>query len=281
MNKNLPNSKIIKSANLHIIEACNYKCEHCFSRCLTHKYLNSEEWMPVIKHLDKIGIEKINFAGGEPTLYPYLKELSTIVKEMGFTTSIVSNGAIMNDSWFEKMDGLIDWIGLSIDSPDESDEIAIGRHMDGLNHLDNVIRVADIARSRGMKVKLNITVVRRSFDKDFRNIIQKVNPDRVKVFRVLTLKDANDDVPDTWSISDEQFAGFRRLHEEVPNIVFEDNDDMVGSYLMFDPQGRWMINKNYEKRFLPLDVLLKEGIESNVDLDKYYDRNAVYKWQVE
>lgn len=278
MDKINSNPKTIKSANLHLTGACNYRCEHCFDRCLTHRFLKPEEWMPVINYLKEIGIEKINFAGGEPTLYPYLKELSIIIKRMGFRTSIVSNGSMMTNPWFEEMEGLIDWVGLSIDSPDESDEIAIGRHANGSNHLNNVVRVAEIARNRGMKVKLNITVVRRSFDKDFRSFIRKVNPDRVKAFRALTLKNANDDVPDTWSITDEQFACFRRLHEEVPGIVFEDNDDMVCSYLMFDPMGRWMIDKDYEKNFLPFEALLREGIGSNVDLNRYYGRNAVYEW---
>ena len=84
--------------------------------------------MPVINHLKEIGIEKIDFAGGEFTLYRYLKELSAIVKEIRFIKSIASNGSIMTDSWFEKMDGLFDWIGLSTDSPDESDEVVIGKH---------------------------------------------------------------------------------------------------------------------------------------------------------
>lgn len=278
MSQNNSNTRIIKSANLHINGACNYSCEHCFSRSLTHSIIGPKEWVPVIDYLKEIGIEKINLAGGEPTLYPYLKELLTIIKDKGFVTSIVSNGSIMTESWFNEMEGLIDWVGLSIDSPDESDEIAIGRHMDGLNHLDNVVRAGKLAQNKGMKVKLNITVVRRSFNKDFRNIIQKMNPDRVKVFRALTVKGANDDVPDTWSITGEQFAEFRSLHENVPDIVFEDNEDMVGSYLMLDPIGMWMVNKDYKKCFLPFDTLVKGGMESNVDLDKYYGRDAVYDW---
>ena len=53
---------------------------------------------------------------------------------------------------------------------------------------------------------------------------------------------------------------------------------MVGSYLMFDPVGRWMVNKDYKKCYLSLGELVKDGIESNVDLDKYYGRDAVYEW---
>jgi len=268
----------IKSANIHVIGMCNYRCEHCFARCLSNNYLKPEEWFPVLNYLKTTGVEKINFAGGEPTLYPYLKELATLVKEMGFTTTIVSNGSLMDEAWFEKMDGLFDWIGLSIDSPAEEDEIQIGRHCIGVKHLENVQKVSKMAHCRGIKVKLNITVVRRSWNKDFREYVSSISPDRTKVFRVLTLKNANDDIPDVWSITDQQFNSFVNLHKSVPGIVFEDNEDIVGSYLMFDPLGRWMVNKGCVKRFLPFEQMVRDGFDANVDVEKYYGRNAVYDW---
>ena len=54
--------KKIRSANIHVIGLCNYRCEHCFDRCLTHKYLAPEEWMPVLNYLRDSGIEKVNIA---------------------------------------------------------------------------------------------------------------------------------------------------------------------------------------------------------------------------
>ncbi len=270
--------KNIKSANIHVFGVCNYRCEHCFDRCLTHKYLKAEEWQPVLDYLKCIGVEKINFAGGEPTMYPHLKELATMVKRMGFKATIVSNGSRIDEAWIKDMAGLIDWIGLSVDSPSEEDEILIGRHCKGIRHLDNVKKVAELAHKFGIKVKLNITVVRKSCGKDFRPFIRSVNPERVKVFRALTLKNANDDIPDVWSITDEQFVSFKELHSDVKGIVFEDNDDMLCTYLMFDPIGRWMIDKGGEKRFLPFEKLLRDGFETTLDVKRYYGRNAVYDW---
>ena len=268
----------IKSANLHVCGGCTYHCEHCFDRCLTKKYLKPEEWQPVLDYLKEQGITKINFAGGEPTIYPYLKGLATLVKAMGFTASIVSNGSVIDEAWIKEYCGLIDWVGLSIDSPCEEDEVLIGRNCKGVNHLENVKKVAALARKYGMKVKLNITVVKRSCAKDFRDYIAQIKPDRVKAFRALTLKGANDDIPDVWSITDEEFSSFKRLHESVPGIVFEDNDDMTCSYLMFDPLGRWMTDDNGEKRFRPFEELVANGMESVVDVKRYYGRKAVYDW---
>ncbi|MBO5518609.1 MAG: radical SAM protein, partial [Candidatus Methanomethylophilus sp.] len=82
----------------------------------------------------------------------------------------------------------------------------------------------------------------------------------------------------TWSITDEQFDDFRRRHEDIGNIVFEDNEDMVSSYVMFDPMGRWMVDSGYEKRFISFEVVRREGLDKEVDVDKYFGRNAVYDW---
>lgn len=61
-------------------------------------------------------------------------------------------------------------------------------------------------------------------------------------------------------------------------MVFEDNDDIVCSYLMFDPLGRWMIDSNSTKSFVPFEQLVRNGLESVLDVGRYYGRNAVYEW---
>ena len=268
----------VKSANIHVIGICNYNCQHCFDRCLTHNLMTPEEWRPILNYLKKEGVEKVNIAGGEPFLYPYLSEMCALLKSMDFKVSIVSNGSLITEQWMADNHTNLDWLGLSIDSPDEDDEISIGRHARGKKHLENIRKVAEIAHSYGIRVKLNITAVRKSIHKDFRDTIITIKPERVKVFRALTLKGANDDIPDTWSVSNEEFESFRELHFNCPNIVFEDNDDMVSSYLMFDPIGRWMVDKGGEKRFLPFETLIREGLESEIDVSRYYGRNAVYDW---
>jgi len=267
-----------KSANIHAYGRCNYRCEHCFDRCLTHCYLRPTDWVEILDYLKSYGVEKINIAGGEPMMYPFLDQMCYLIKGMGFKLSIVSNGSRITEDWLSKMEGVVDWIGLSIDSVDEEDEIIIGRGCGDIHHLENIVKVSEMAHNHGIKVKLNITVVRRSWKKDFKPYIKKVNPDRIKCFRALTLKGANDDRPDTWSITDEQFQFFKEKHTDVENIVFEDNDDMVSSYIMFDPLGRWMIDSNYEKRFVEFDVLRRDGFDNHVDVDRYFGRNAVYEW---
>ncbi len=268
----------IKSANIHVTGVCNYHCQHCFDRCLTHQFMAPEGWRPILDYLKSQGIEKVNIAGGEPFLYPHLDEICKLLKTMGFKVSIVSNGSRITEKRLAELRPYLDWLGLSVDSPDEVDEIAIGRSSDGCSHLENIKKVAGIAHRYGIKVKLNITVVKKSVSKDFKDLIESIAADRVKVLRALTLAGANDDVSDTWSVSDEEFKSFKERHSGIQNVVFEDNSDMIGSYLMFDPLGRWMVNTGGRKRFLPFDLLIHNGLESEIDISKYCGRGAIYDW---
>lgn len=173
--------KGIRSANIHVIGICNYRCQHCFDRCLTHEYMTPEGWMPVLDYLKKEGVEKINIAGGEPFLYPHLDEMCVMLKKMWFKVSIVSNGSRITEQRISELSPYIDWLGLSIDSPDEEDEILIGRHVPGNDHLEHVRSVAEAAHRHSVKVKLNITAVKRSIGKDFGPFIKTIQPDRKSV----------------------------------------------------------------------------------------------------
>ena len=268
----------VQSANIHLNGRCNYHCAHCFDTCLPKRCMIPEDWKGHLEYLKSIGITKINLAGGEPFLYPYLEEMCILVKSMGFTVSIVSNGSLITKERIEGLAGTVSWIGLSVDSPEEEDELRIGRNSGKGDHLKHIIEVAGWAHRCGMKVKLNITVVRQSWNRDFHQLIKSVRPERVKAFRAITLKNANDNRPDTWSITEKQYRLFKTRHQDVESMVFEDNSDMIGTYLMFDPLGRWMVNRNGEKRFLPFEQLRRDGLESMIDVDRYFNRNGVYRW---
>ncbi len=273
------NSKMrVQSANIHIVGYCNYRCSFCFSRCLTKEWMKPVEWIPVLDYLMSIGITKVNLAGGEPTLYPFLDEMIGLLRNRGFTVSIVSNGSKIDEEFLRKYAGMISWLGLSIDSPDESDEVNIGRHCPGIEHIAHIRNIARKAIDMGYNVKLNITVTKNSWNKDFRPIIEEICPQRVKAFRVITIKGANDNYEDDWSITDEQFESFKRNHSTIEEMVFEDNLDMIDSYLMFDPLGRWMVNTGKVKALLPLEQLIRDGPESILNIDRYYGRRAVYDW---
>ena len=82
------------------------RCKFCFatfqdvkSSILPKGHLSREEALNVVIELAEIKFEKITFAGGEPTLCPWLPELIKKAKEYGMTTMIVTNGSRLTEEF--------------------------------------------------------------------------------------------------------------------------------------------------------------------------------------
>lgn len=57
--------------NLHILEACNFKCRQCFSKFGTKKLLSVKDWEKIVDNcIAGADVAEFNIAGGEPMLYP-------------------------------------------------------------------------------------------------------------------------------------------------------------------------------------------------------------------
>lgn len=86
--------------NFHILEQCNYGCKYCFAK-FGDTFLNLKDTIKVIdsilEYFQKNNFHngRINFAGGEPLLYPYLDTLIDYIAEKGYQSSIITNGALL------------------------------------------------------------------------------------------------------------------------------------------------------------------------------------------
>lgn len=120
-----------------------------------------------LKPLSVAGMRKINFAGGEPFLYPkYLGSLAEYCKDQLQieSMSIVTNGSRVTDAFLASYEKNIDIIAVSCDSFDEQTNIKIGRG-NGL-HLSTVLKVAKLCRLYGIKFKVNTVVNRFNCQED-------------------------------------------------------------------------------------------------------------------
>src|SRR6478672_1227479 len=98
----------IPSVNFHLWEPCNMRCKFCFATfqdvkqsILPQGHLPKEQAIQVVQQLARFGFQKITFAGGEPSLCPWLNELITSAKDAGMTTMIVTNGSRLTDNFLE------------------------------------------------------------------------------------------------------------------------------------------------------------------------------------
>ena len=279
------NDEILKSINWHITTKCNYKCDFCYVQKLDTEIVDRKEAFSVLKTLRDtktgvIDIEKINFVGGEPFLHPLFYDLLKKAHELGFTTSIVTNGSLINMQNIGKIAKYTDWIGLSVDSISNEIEAELGRGKG--NHVSNAIEVSDLVHEFGMKLKLNTTVTRLTYQENMHKLIHRMNPHRWKAFQMLHIKGQNDDCMEKLGITDEQFKDFIGRHEHIRlrggvKPVFESNDDMEGSYLMLSPSGKIISNSDGSYQTFKFDDFLSNP-KSVVDVSKYLGREAVYDW---
>lgn len=283
----------IPSVNYHLWKPCNMRCGFCFAtfhdiaqEVLPRGHLGREDSTAVVEKLAEAGFRKINFAGGEPTLCPFLPDLIRRARDLGLTTSIVTNGSRVTEGWLESVHDCLDWAALSIDSVYPATLLQIGRTTrNGPMGEQDYLRVTDRFKRHDVRVKINTVVTRFNLDEDLTEFIVKARPERWKILQVLPVTGQNDSAVDEHVISTEEFEQYvvtgRRVEEHGIVVVPENNDLMTGSYVMVDPAGRFFDNvtgaHTYGRSIV--DVGVEAALKDvSVNHEKFNSRGGVYGW---
>ncbi|MFI3256797.1 MAG: viperin family antiviral radical SAM protein [Spirochaetales bacterium] len=262
--------------NWHFINACNMQCKFCFankgSSSFNHNYDSFLEKCATI-------FTRINFVGGEPTLFKKLPYLVAKAQSLGMETSIVTNGyeAIKGNNLKELLQTFskMKTVGISIDSLDSAINKKIGRQVNGYVLTQSEL-LAFCKTIRDMGVELKINTVVNSFNKneDFNFFIKEANPNRWKIFQVLPV--GKKEVDDEFCISNSEYNEFRIRHEKLSTSIFtEDNDLMIDSYIMVNAKGYFIGTAPYEikptqKSLYENDSnIIDELEEMNYNISKY------------
>ncbi|MCB9764436.1 MAG: radical SAM protein [Alphaproteobacteria bacterium] len=232
------------AANYHVNRACNARCRFCFAVFSeVPGALSRGDALRLIAALAEAGVEKLNFAGGEPTLWPHLAPALREARRLGLTTSIVTNGFRLGRVLDQAAD-CVDWVGFSVDSWSERTEVALGRGRG--DHVARCVALAARARALGVRVKLNTVLTALNADEDLSPLVRAMRPERWKVFQVLPVEGQNDGRVEPLRIDAGALERFRARHAPLAAEgfapVIEDNAAMRGSYAMIDPMGRFFSN---------------------------------------
>ena len=259
--------------------------------------LSEEGGISLIEDLSSSGVEKVNFVGGEPMLHPHLEAWIFAAKSCGLTTSIVSNGTRMTEEWLTRMRPHLDWLGLSIDASNDEMHALMGRGLKGeiasgvSRHLERSKEVWQIARGLGYGLKLNTVVTSVNADDDMSKLVGFLKPHRWKIFRVLRIEGENDGRVEPLLICQDQFDEYMIRHRktlrdlEGTHIVAEDNEDMLGTYAMIDPQGMLYTNLNGRYRYSKqsaVDIGFSVSWAQVMDgfsQDRFANRGGEWNWK--
>lgn len=243
------NTKTINAValNFHLLAPCNMVCRGCFAHLKEYRKYDSHvsAILRTLTEIDRLTRQylsrKITFSGGEPTLLPNLPEVIRVAKYLGFTTSIVTNGATLNIEWLRKVRDDLDWIGISVDSLSKATNVALGRIVaDKPMSCKKYSHLADLIHGEGYKLKVNTVISKHNIQEDFNEWIRQIVPERWKVMQALILRGENDGFRN-FIVSKHEYLQFIKRHIGV-NPIAESAEDMIDSYVMVSPDGTLLIN---------------------------------------
>jgi len=223
--------------NLHVLDACDFRCAHCFAHFDATKVLPCKEWKAIVDNImGGVHVERFNLAGGEPLLYRDLAELADYIRSRGCEVSIITNGYSLSE---QKIDFLsecgVSMVGLSIDSPNAATLYKLGRHTARGDILspERCLNICRRIRERGMALKINTVVSRLNYAEDFSGFMKAAAPNKWKLLKIKEFRnDFFDNTP--LLINDVQYYGFVQRHRAIPHIV---ERTMANAYIMVDAFG--------------------------------------------
>ena len=285
----------VPSVNFHLWEPCNMQCRFCFAPFqdvkremdLPKGHLPEKDCTLLVDRIAEFGFEKINFAGGEPTLCPWLPNLIERAKNHGKVTSIVTNGSKITDQYLGDLNGNLDWIALSIDTVNPEKLIRLGRAVRGKIPIteEEYLDIIGKIKRHGIRLKINTVVTSVTWEEDFTSFIRLAKPERWKLLQALPVKGQNDAHIADFVITAEQFEAYVQRNRIVENdgirVVPESNEAMTESYVMIDPAGRFFDNAQGSYKYS--DPILKVGVEEalkqvSIDPERFLQREGKYDW---
>lgn len=107
---------------IHPTRRCNLRCLHCYSSSGPEvaEQLPREVVQGLLDGAREEGYTVAGFSGGEPLLYPALRDALTHARSLGFTTTVTSNGMLLDERRLAVLDGVTDVLAISLDGVPEA-----------------------------------------------------------------------------------------------------------------------------------------------------------------
>ncbi len=142
----------------NLIRRCNLLCKHCYSISGDVDFpgeLNTTQVIRVLDDLKAARVPAIILSGGEPLLRPDIYEIANRAKSLGFSVSLSSNGALVDDAHADRIASTgFDYVGVSLDGIGAVHDRFRGRPGSFDASIAGIRRLS----TRGVKVGLRFTM---------------------------------------------------------------------------------------------------------------------------
>lgn len=248
----------LPTINFHIKKECNMKCRHCFAEFKECQEVDFDRAKQIVEQIAQIkSFKKINFSGGEPTLFKGIEGLMEYAKSKGLKTSIVTNGSVLfkNKELRSKIAHATDILALSIDSFDSEINKKIGRvYRNKCLSFDDIQNTIVSIRKENpeIKIKINTVVTKTNCNENLYDYIAQINPVRWKIMRMMPIEGEYDNrESQSLTPTDAEFQEFINKNKPTTGIetIIEDTNAMKGSYIMIAPDGRFFSNTEGKHKY--------------------------------
>lgn len=86
----------LRELKVEVTHRCNLYCIHCSSEGFqfSNISMNKDDCLRILKEAIQMGVQEVAFSGGEPLLWPHLKDAIIAAKEGGMLVSIYTSGNV-------------------------------------------------------------------------------------------------------------------------------------------------------------------------------------------
>ncbi|TXK33817.1 radical SAM protein [Pontibacter qinzhouensis] len=143
--------------NYYVTYRCNARCSFCDIWEKPSPYIKVGDVQKNLQDLKRLGVEVIDFTGGEPLLHREIDVFLRMAHEMGFITTLTTNG-LLYPKLAHRLKGLVDMLHFSLDSSSKTEHDS-GR---GVACFDFVMESIQVARQLGERPDIIFTVFKHN-----------------------------------------------------------------------------------------------------------------------
>jgi GTP 3',8-cyclase len=160
---------------ISVTDKCNLRCTYCMPKdglqfIPEDKLLSNEEIVRVVKSAAELGITKVRITGGEPLVREGIVEIVRDIKAIpGIKEVCITTNGILLGKYAEALvEAGLDRVNISLDTLRADAYSNITRGGD----LNKVLEAIELSIVKGLKVKLNVVVVKGFNEEDVFDLVE-------------------------------------------------------------------------------------------------------------
>lgn len=228
---------------------CNLKCPFCYGPSTEIADIEVESHKKILKGIKNFGVEKVIFAGGEPTLYRHFDEIINYARSLGLDVSIQTNASY--PSRLLKLVDNFEWIAIPIDGVADETQLY---HRTSKKHFQRSIDLIEKLNLSGFNnIKIGTVLTRKNIH-EIPQIYAAISKFNIGVWKLYMLRPRGNAV----NILDDVSIDYDYVKEIIDTIKIEHNNKFEiylsnytenDNYLIIDPDSQMIsVSSSGEKK---------------------------------